>query len=155
MKRELMNRKIKKKYIHWSTVQFSCSVMSNSLQPHGLQHARLPCPLPSPEACSNSWPLSQWCHPPISSSVIPFCSCPQSFPALGSFLMSQLFTSGSQSIGASASAPVLPMSIQGWFLLELIGLISLTSILWHSALVTNTLTLPRNITQEPYSIVLS
>ena len=99
--------------------------MSNSLRPHGQQHARLPSPSPSPGACSNSCPLSQWCHPTISSSVIPFPSCLQSFPASGSFLMSQLFTSGGQSIGASASASVLPMNIQDWFPLGLTGLISL------------------------------
>ena len=93
--------------------------MSDSLQPNGLQHARLPCPLPSPRACSNSCLLSWWCYPTISSSVIPFSSCLQSFPASGSFLKSQLFTSGGQSIGASASASVLPMSSQGWFLLGL------------------------------------
>ena len=80
---------------------------------HGLQHTRLPCPSPSPEVCSNSCPLSQWCHPAVSSSVIPFSSHLQSFPASGSFLMSQLFMSGGQSIGASASASVLSMNIQG------------------------------------------
>ena len=106
---------------------FSLSVMSNSLQPHGLQHTRLPCPSPSPGACSNSCPLSQWCHPTISSSVIPSSSYLHSFPASGSFLMSWLFTSGGQSIGASASTSVLPMSIQGWFPLRLTGLISLLS----------------------------
>ena len=106
---------------------FNCSVMSDSLQPHGLQHARLPCPSSSPGACSNSCPLSQWCHPTISSSVIPFASCLQSFPASGSFPMSWLFALGGQSIGASASASVLPMSIQGWFPLGLTGLISLLS----------------------------
>ena len=83
--------------------------MSDSLQPHGLQHARLPCPSPSPVVCSNSCPWSLWCHPTISSSVIPFSSCLQSFPASGSFPTSRLFTSGGQSIGASASALVLPM----------------------------------------------
>ena len=103
------------------------SVVSNSLQPHGLLHARLPCPPPTPEACSNSCPSSWWCHPTISSSVIPFASCLQSFPASGSFLMSQFFASGGQCIGASASAPVLPMNIQDWFLLGLTGLISLQS----------------------------
>ena len=85
-----------------------------------LQHARLPCTSPSPGACSNSCPLSQWCHPTISSSVVPFSSCLQSFPASGSFPMSQLFASGGQSIGASA-ASVLPMNIQAWFPLELNG----------------------------------
>ena len=104
---------------------FSHSVMSNSLQPHGLQHARLPYPSPSPGACSNSCLLSWWCHPTISSFVIPFSSCLQSFPASGSFLMSRLFASGGQSIGASASATVLPM--QGWIRLGLTGLISLQS----------------------------
>ena len=102
-----------------------CSVMSNSLQPHRLQHARLFCPLPSPGACSNSCPLSQWHHPTISSSVIPFFSWPQSFPELGSFPMSQPFASGGQSIGASTSA--LPMNIQDWFPVGLTGWISLQS----------------------------
>ena len=97
--------------------------MSNSLQPQGLQHARLPCPSPSAKSCSNSCPLSQWCHPTISSiSVVPFSSCLQSFPASGSFLMSRLFASNGQSIGASTS--VLPMNIQDWFPLGLNGLIS-------------------------------
>ena len=95
--------------------------MSDSLRPHGLRHARLPCPLPSPGACSNSCLLSQWCYPTISSSVVRF-SCLQSFPASGSFLMSQLFASGDQSIGAPASASVLPMYIQDWFPLGLTGL---------------------------------
>ena len=98
--------------------------MSDSLQSHGPQNARLPCPSPSPRVYSNSCPLSWWCHPTISSSVVPFSSCLQSFPASGSFPMSQLFTSGSQSIGASASALVLPMNIQGWFALGLTGLLS-------------------------------
>ena len=105
-----------------SVFVFSLSV-SNCLWPHGLQHTRLPCPLLSPGVCSNSCPLSQWCHPTISSSVTPFSSCPQSFPASESFPISWLFASGSQSIGASASTSVLPMNIQGWFPLELIGLI--------------------------------
>ena len=103
---------------------FSHSVVSDSLWPCGLQHTRLPCPSPSPGVCSNSCPLSWWCHPTISSSVVPF-SCPQYFPALGSFPVSQLFTSGGQSIGALAS--VLPMNICGWFPLGLTGLISLLS----------------------------
>ena len=98
--------------------------MSDSLWPHGVQHTGLLCPSPSPGAWSNSCPLSQWCHLTISSSVIPF-SCPQSFPAPGSFAMSQLFASGGQSIGVSAS--VLPMNIQDWFPLGLTGLISLLS----------------------------
>ena len=96
-------------------VQFSRSVVSNSLWPHGQQHARLPCPSPTPKACSNSCPLSQWCHPTISSSVIPFSSYLQSFQASGSFPMSQLFASGGQSVGVSASASILPMNIQDWF----------------------------------------
>ena len=102
--------------------QFSCSVMSDSLRLHELQHARPPCPSPTPRAYSNSCSLSQWCHPTISSSVIPFSSCPQSFPASGSFQMSQLFPSGGQSIGVSAS--ILTMSIQDWFLLGWTGWIS-------------------------------
>ena len=106
---------------------FSHSIMSNSLQPHGLQHTRLPCSSPSPRTCSNSCPLSHRCHPTIPSSVIPFSFCLQSFPASGSFLMSQLFASGGQSIGASAWAAVLPMYIQDWITSELIGLISLQS----------------------------
>ena len=105
---------------------FSCSVMSDSLQAHGLQNARFPCPSPSPGACSNSRPLSQWCHLNISSSVVPF-SCLQSFPVSGSFPMSQLFASSDQSIGASASASVPPMNTQHWFPLGLTGLISLQS----------------------------
>ena len=103
------------------------SVMSNSLWPHGLQHTRLSCPSPTPKVCSNSYPLSQWCHPAVSSSIIPFSSCLQSFPASESFPMSQLFTLGSQSIGAPASASVLPMNIQGWFPLGWTDLISLQS----------------------------
>ena len=95
--------------------QFSHSFVSNSLQPHGLQHARLPCPSPTPRACSNSCPSSQWHHPTISSSVVPFSSCPQSFPTSGSFQMSQFFASGGQTIGVSDSASVLPMNIQDWF----------------------------------------
>ena len=93
----------------------------------GLQRTSLPCPSSTPRACSNSCPSSQWCHPTISSSVTPFSSCLQSFPALGSFPVSQFFTSGGQSIGVSASASVLPVNIQDWFPLGLIGLISLQS----------------------------
>ena len=109
------------------SVQFSCSVMSNSLQAHGLQHARLPCPLPTLQACSTSCPLSRWCHPTISSSVVPFSPLLQSFPASGSFPMSLIFTSGGQSIGVPASASVLPKNIQDWFLLGWTGWISLQS----------------------------
>ena len=101
--------------------------MSDYLQPHGLQKARLPCPSPSPEVCSNSCPLSQWCHPTISSSVIPFSSRLQSFPASGSFPLSQFFVSGGQSIRASASASVPPMNSQDWFPLGLTGFMSLLS----------------------------
>ena len=92
------------------SVQFSRSVVSDSLRPHEPQHARPPCPSPTPRVYSNSCPLSRWCHPTISSSVVPFSSCPQSFPASGSFQMSQPFTSGGQSIGVSASKSVLPMN---------------------------------------------
>ena len=113
--------------IEYQSVQFSCSVVSDSLPPHGLQHARLPCPSPSPRVCPNSYPLSQWCHPTISSSFVPFSSCLRSFPASGSFQMSQLFTSGGQSIEVSASTPVLPMNIQDWFPLGLTAWISLQS----------------------------
>ena len=111
----------------FSSVQFSRSVVSNSLQPHGLQHARPPCPSPTPRVHPNSCPLSQWCHPTISSSVIPFSACPQSFPASGSFQMGQLFVSGSRSIGVSASASVLPMNTQDWFPLGWTGWISFQS----------------------------
>ena len=100
-------------HLYIALLLFSHWVVSDSLQPHGVQHARLPCPSPSPRVCSDSCPLSWWCHPTISSSVIPFSSCPQSFPALGSFPRSELFASGGQSIGVSASASVLPMNIQG------------------------------------------
>ena len=96
-------------------VQFSPSVVSNSLWPHGLQHASPPCPSPTPRVYSNSCPLSRWCHPTISSSVVPFSSCPQSFPASVSFQMSQLFTWGGQSIGVLALTSVLPMNTQDWF----------------------------------------
>ena len=96
-------------------VQFSCSVASNSSGPHGLQHARPPCPSPTPRIYSNSCSLSQRCHPTISSSVVPFSFHLQSFPASGSFQMSQFFTSGGQNIGVSASASVLPVNIQDWF----------------------------------------
>ena len=98
-----------------SSVQFSHSVMSGSLQPHGLQHTRLPHPSLTPGAYSNSCPSCRWCHPTISSSVIPFSAHLQSFPASGSFQMSRFFTSGGQSIGISASASVLPMNTQDWF----------------------------------------
>ena len=112
--------------IYPNSVHFSCSVVFNSLRPHGLHHARLPCPSPTPRTYSNSCPSSWWCHPTISSSVIPFSSCLQYFPASGSFPMSQ-FSSGGQSIEVSASASVLPMNIQDWFPLGLTGWISLPS----------------------------
>ena len=108
------------------SVQFSHSVVCDSLWPHGLQHNRLPCPAPTPGVYSNSCPSSQWCHPTISSSVIHF-SCLQSFLATGSFQMSQFFASGGQSFGVSASASVLPMNIQDWFPLGWTGWISLLS----------------------------
>ena len=108
-----------------SSVQFSCSVMTNSLWPHGLQHAKLPCLSPTPWPCLNSCPLRWWCHSTISSSVVPFSPCLQSFPASGAFLISQFFASGGQSIGISASASILPMNIQDWFPLGLTGCISL------------------------------
>ena len=101
--------------------------MSNSLQPLGLQHTRPPCPSPIPGACPNSCPSSRWYHPTISSSIIPFSSCLQSFPASRSFLMSQFFASGGQSFGVLTSASVLPMNIQDWFPLRLTGLITLLS----------------------------
>ena len=129
-------------------IQFSCSVMSDSLWPHGLQHTRLSCPSPTPGVYSNSCPSSLWCHPTISSSVVPFSSRLQSFPASGSFQMSQFLALCGQSIGVPASASVLPMNIQDWFPLRWTGWISLqskrlssllqhhsskASIFWHSA----------------------
>ena len=111
----------------FSSVQFSHSVMSDSLWPHKSQHVRPPCPSPTPGVYSNPCPLSWWCHPAISSSDISFSSCPQSLPASGSFPTSQLFTWGGQSIGVSASASVLPMNIQDWSPLGWIGWISLQS----------------------------
>ena len=112
--------------VPWS-VQFSRSVVSDSLWPHESQHARPPCPSQTPGVYSNTRPLSQWCHPAISSSVVPFSSFPQSLPASGSFPMSQLFASGGQSTGVSASASVLPMNTQGWSPLGWTGWISLQS----------------------------
>ena len=109
------------------SVRFNHSVMSDSLWPYGLQHARLSCPSPTPGAYSYSCPLSRWCHPTISSSVVAFSSCLQYFPASRSFPMSQFFTSGGQSVGVSASASVLPMNIQDWFPLGWTGWISLQS----------------------------
>ena len=136
-------------YSEFTSVQFICSVVSNSLWPHVLQHARPPCPSPTPRVFANSFPLSQWCHPTVSSSVLPFSSCSQSFPASGIFPMSQLFTSGGQTIGVSVSVSVLPVNVQDWFPVGLTGFdllavqgtlksllqhhSSKTSILWHSA----------------------
>ena len=115
-------------YCQWfSSAQFSRSVVSDSLQPHRLQHDRLPCPSPTPRGCSNSCPLNRWCHPIISSSVVPFSSCLQSFLASGFFPMSRFFTSGDQSIGVSASASVLAMNTQDWCPLGWTGWISLQS----------------------------
>ena len=124
-------------WVRWqgNLLLVSHSVMSNSLIPHGLQHTRLPCPSPSPGACSNSYPLSQWYHPTISSSVVPFSSFLQSFPASRSFPMTWLFASVGQSIWASAS--VLPINFQEWFPLGLTGLISLLS-KWFSGVFSNT-----------------
>ena len=110
-------------YLQFSSVTQSCP----TLWLHGLQHTRLPCPSPTPRACSNSCPLSRWCHPTVSSSVVPFSSCFQSFPASGSFPMNQFFSSGGQSIRVSASASDLPMCVQDWFPLGLTGLVSLQS----------------------------
>ena len=126
----LRMNKLNVKYIaimFYISVQFSRSVVSNSLQPHELQHTRPPCPSPTPRVHPNPCPLSQWCHPTIVSSVIPFSSCPQSFPASGSFPMSQLFTSAGQSIGVSASTSVLPVNTQDWSPLWWTGWISLQS----------------------------
>jgi len=110
-----------------TSVQFTCSVMSDSLRPHESQHARPPCPSPTPRVYSNSCPSSQWCHPAISSSVIPFSSCPQFLPASESFPMSQLFTWDGQSTGVSVSASVLPMNTQAWSPLGWTGWTSLQS----------------------------
>ena len=110
-----------------SSVQLSLSVVSDSLWPHGLQHTRPPYPSPTPRVYSNSYPLSQWCHPTFSSSVVPFSSCLQSFPASGYFPISQFSPSGGRSIGVSTSASVLPMNIQAWSPLGWTGWISLQS----------------------------
>ena len=124
-------RKMKQYKYLWfwaiSSVQFSWSVVSDSLQPHESQHARPPCPSPTPGVHPNSCPSSWWCHPAISSSGVPFSFCPQSLPASGSFPMSQLFAWGGQSIGVSASASFLPMNTQDWSPLGWTGWISLQS----------------------------
>ena len=121
---EIIKWSMKNKF---SSVQFSCSIMSDSLQPHELQHTRPLCPSPTPRVHPNSCLLSRWCHPTISSSVVPFSSCFQSFPASGSFPMSQLFASGGQSIGVSASTSVLPVNTQDWSPLGWTSWISLQS----------------------------
>ena len=127
-----MNLESPKMRLFWSfsvisSVQFTCSVVSDSLRPHELQHARPPCPSPTLEIHSNSCPSSWWCYPAISSSVVPFSSCPQSLPASESFPMSQFFAWGGQSTGVSASTSVLPMNIQDWSPLEWTGWITLQS----------------------------
>ena len=127
MKESMLQEAGKRLVILFSSVQFSLSVVSDSLWPHGLHHARPPCLTPTPGVYSNSCPLSWWCHPAISSSVIPFSSHLQSLPASRSFQMSQFFASGGQSIGVSASASVLPINIQDWFPLGLTGWFSLQS----------------------------
>ena len=148
-------------FLCYSTVQFSCSVVSDSLWPHALQHARPPCPSPTPRAYSNSCPLSWWCHPTISSFVVPFSSCLLSFPASGSFQMRQFFTSCTQSIGLSAAVSVLPMNIQDWFPLGWTGWISLeskglSSLLQHHSLKASILRLSAFFTVQlshPYMII--
>ena len=130
--RDAVNWKAHSRWRTWGQkrgfcVQFSCSGMSNSLQPHGLQHTRPPCPSPTPGVYSNSCPLNWWCYSTISSSVIPYSFCLQSFPVSGSFQMSQFFASGGQSIRVSASKSVLPMNVQDWFPLRWTGWISLQS----------------------------
>ena len=152
------------------SVQFTRLVVSNSLQPHEPQHARPPCPSPTAGVYPDPCPVSRWCHPTMSSSVGPFYSHLQSFPASGSFPMSQFFTSGGQNIGASASASVLPMNIQGWFPLGLTGLISLlskglsriflkhhsskASVLWFSALFTVQLSHPYMTTGKTIALTI-
>ena len=143
--------------------------MSSFLWPHGLQRARPPCASPTPRACSNSYPLSRWCHPTISSSVVSFSSCPQSCPASGSFQVSHFFTSGGQSIGVSASASVLPMYIQDWFPLRLTGCDLLAvqgtlkslqyhsseaSILWHTVFFMVQLSHPYTTTRKTIALTI-
>ena len=126
-KNTLLEKNCTSSILIYSSVRFSLSVVSNFLRPHESQHARPPCPSPTPGVYSNSCPSSQWCHPAISSSVIPFSSCPRSLPASGSCPMIQLFAWGGQSIGVSASASFLPKNTQGWSPLEWTGWISLQS----------------------------
>ena len=145
---ELLNSTIKIFNVITTEVQFSHSVMSNSLRPHWLQHTRPPCPSPTPGVYSKACPSSQWCHPTISSSVIPFSSCLQSFPASGSFPVSQFFASDDQSIEVSASASVLPMNIQDWFPLGWTGWISMwskgLSRVFHNTTISKALILRRS-----------
>ena len=137
-------------------LQFSPSVVSDFLWPHEPQHARPPCPSPTPRACSNSCSLSQWCHPTISPSVVPFSSRLQSFPASGSFQMSQLFASGGQSIGVSASTSVLPMNTQDWFPLGWTGWISLQSRdSWESSPTPQFKSIHSSALSVPYSPTLT
>ena len=124
---KLITQRLLLSNVTMQSVQFSHSVVSDSLRPHESQHSRPPCPSATPGVHSDSRPSSQWCHPAISSSVVPFSSCPQSFPTSGSFQMSQLFPSGGQSIGVSASASVLPMNTQDWSPLGWTGWTSLKS----------------------------
>ena len=124
---ETINKLLNTNAKFFSSVQFSRSVVSDTLWRHGLQHATPPCPSQTPGVYPNSCPLSRWCHPAISSSVVPFSSCPHSLPASGSLQMSQVFTSGGQSIGVSASTPVFPMNTQDWSPLGWTGWISLQS----------------------------
>ena len=137
-------------FFDYDSVHFSPSVVSDSLRPHGLQHTRPPCPSSTPRVYSNSCPLSRWCHPTISSSIVPFSSHLQYFPVSGSLQMSQLFASGVQIIGVSASTPVLPMNIQGWFPLGWTGRISLQfkrtlkSLLQHHSSKASILSLQSN-----------
>ena len=140
-----------------ATLGCCCSVTKSclTLQPHGLQHTRLLCPPLSPRVCSDSCPLSWWCYLTISSSVIPFSSCLQSFPASGSFLMSWLFTSGGQSIGASASASVLPVNIQCWFPLGLTGLISLQSKGLSRVFFSTAVWRHQFFSTQPYDLILT
>ena len=138
-----------------SAVQFSCSVVSDSLRCHEPQHARPPCPSPTPGVYPNSCPLSRWCHPAISSSVIRFSSCPQSFPASGSFQMSQLFASGGQSTEVSASRSILPMNTQDWFPLGWTGWISLQSKGLSRVFSNTTVQKPQFFGAQPSALLLS
>ena len=139
------------KYLSVSSVQFSRSVVSDSLRPHEPQHTRPPCPSPTSGVLPNPCPLSRWCHPAISSSVVPFSSCPQSFPASGSLQMSQLFVSGGQSIAVSASKSVLPMNTQDWSPLGWTGWISLQSkgLSRYEYVYSSVISLPEKVSKSP------